>query len=821
MSEIHFQRIGSKHLLSPPSLVLTYNGNKCLINVGENVQRYCFEHKIRLSRLRNILLTNISVETIGGLPGLLLTLIGVGVQKLRIVGPEPITRYLIMFGYIIRTQKKYENSINTVVSINSQEFLDNFDGIKSDLEIEIIELMPSSSSEPLKLELDHELFLECYLNHSFSGSQTCLDFEHNQIPNSKKRCTENYLSCLSNLSILYMFEFPEKRGKFDVIKAKELGIPPGPLYSKLKNGESVQISESRIIQPSDVCSPPIKLPWSIIFHTLDPTEFDFFYFRISQILKLKGFDLTETAQNSSNCSSEQYESCSNFYIFEFQACFDSFLDFNNNFLKLDSCFIQNKCYLSKGTINVIRLNERLNLLKDQEINPFVTSQFLQEFLSHISPNLFPLPSAKVDEFTWNQQFFISSNQKSLQNTNSIANIHKKKAKFAPISQESDDQILFLKQEFQDIFSNYIENNEKTPFPLLYVLGTGSAIPSPYRNVSGYLLRLDDNTSMMLDCGEGSMSQLFILCKFDFDLFSKIIASIKIIFISHPHEDHFLGIFNLLKLKNSINIQQKVENSSELVKNDNFYHIKYDENLQRVQEVYFNNEIKSKDFKNLLIIGPRKVEKLYNLFQEKIIQDKGNRIRNCEISFIAIEKRINKSFDKISDQSKLVLDDFFLKLEQFPVKHIKSSYGVKVTFKLENSLKIRDGYSLFKIVFSGDTATPCTSLEYASKDCDILIHEATFEDSLSKDAQEKNHSTISGAIGTAYNSLAKFLLLTHFSQRYFSMPKVEMKNEDLKRYFLNNTLCMMDLMIIPLKMVGKLIERFHNLNDLIRDYLPQV
>ncbi|KAH8582753.1 mbl domain containing [Cryptosporidium sp. chipmunk genotype I] len=820
MSEIHFQRIGSKHLLSPPSLVLTYNGNKCLINVGENIQRYCFEHKIRLARLRSILLTNISVETIGGLPGLLLTLIGVGVQKLRIVGPEPITQYLLMFGYVIRNQKRQKNSLNTVVSINSQEFLDNFDGVKSDLEIEIIQIMPTSSLEPLKLELDHELSLECYLNYSLSVPQTCVSVEHNMCPSSKKRCTENSLSCLSSPSILYMLEFPEKRGKFDVIKAKELGVPPGPLYSKLKNGESVQISGSKIIQPNDVCSPPIKLPWSIILHALNPTEFDFFYSVISQILDSKGFDFSKTTLDSINCLNGQHESISNFYIFQFQAYFDSLLDSNPNSLKLDSCFIQNKHYLSKGTIKVIRLNERLNSLKEQEINPFVTSHFLQEFLNNISPNLFPLSSAKVDELAWNQQFFISSNQKSLQNTNSIANIHKKRAKFTPISQESEDQILFLKQEFQGIFSNYIENHPNLLFPLLYVLGTGSAIPSPYRNVSGCLLRVDDNTSMLLDCGEGSMSQLFGLCKFDFNLFSEIIASIKIVFISHPHEDHFLGIFNLLKLKNSVGIQ-RIKNVSELTQNDNFYYIKYHQNLQQVKEVYFNGEIKSRDFKNLVLIGPKKVEKIYNLFQNKIIQDKVNRVKDFEISFIAIDKRMNESPENRSDGNQLLLDDFFLKLEQFPVKHIKSSYGLKVTLKLENKVESGGDCSLFKIVFSGDTATPCKSLEDASKDCDVLIHEATFEDNLSKDAQEKNHSTISGAIGTAYNSSAKFLLLTHFSQRYFSMPKVEIKSEYLNRYFLNKTLCMMDLMIIPLQRMGKLIERFHNLNKLIRDYLPQV
>ncbi|OII74029.1 uncharacterized protein cubi_02831 [Cryptosporidium ubiquitum] len=786
MSEIHFQCIGSKHLLSPPSLVLTYNGNKCLINVGENVQRYCFEHKIKLSKLRSILLTNISVETIGGLPGLLLTLIGVGVQKLRIVGPEPITQYLLMFGYVIKTQKKQEKSLVTVISINSQEISDHFDGVKSDLEIEIIQIMQSSSSGPLKLDLDCEVSLECYLNQSLSGIHNYLNSECNDNLSSKKRCTEGSSSCFSTPSILYMFEFPEKRGKFDILKAKKLGIPPGPLYSKLKNGESVQLSDSKIIQPNDVCSPPIKLPWSIIFHTLNLTELEFFRSIISHILGSKGFDISDNTLESNISLNNYHNSLSNFYIFHFQADYDSSLGSYTNILKLDSCFIQNRNYLSKGIIRIVKLNERLNLLKEQEINPFMTSYFLQEFLNHISPHIFPISPAKVDELAWNQQFFISSNQKSVQNTNSLANIQKKRAKFAPISQESENQILFLKQEFEFIFSNYIEINPKTIFPLLYVLGTGSAIPSPYRNVSGCLLRLDDNTSMLLDCGEGSISQLFVLCKYDLDLFFKVIASIKIVFISHTHEDHFLGIFNLIQLKNIVNIKQRTENVSKLTQNSSFHYLKYHKNPEEVKEIYFNDQIRSRDFGNLVIIGPKKIENIYNLFQEKITLDKRKRIGDCEIYFIAIDKRMNRNFEHKSNQNQL-LDDFFLKLEFFPVKHIRSSYGLKIMLKLDNKVEHEKDSPLFKIVFSGDTATPCASLEHASKDCDVLIHEATFEDSLLKDAQEKNHSTVSGAIGTAYNSSAKFLLLTHFSQRYFSMPKVEMENEFFKNYFLNKTL----------------------------------
>ena len=46
-----------------------------LINAGEGLQRFCVEHKMRLvGKLRRVLLTRLTWETAGGLPGLLLTM---------------------------------------------------------------------------------------------------------------------------------------------------------------------------------------------------------------------------------------------------------------------------------------------------------------------------------------------------------------------------------------------------------------------------------------------------------------------------------------------------------------------------------------------------------------------------------------------------------------------------------------------------------------------------------------------------------------------------------------------------------------------------
>lgn len=83
---------------------------------------------------------------------------------------------------------------------------------------------------------------------------------------------------------------------------------------------------------------------------------------------------------------------------------------------------------------------------------------------------------------------------------------------------------------------------------------------------------------------------------------------------------------------------------------------------------------------------------------------------------------------------------------------------------------------FFLVFSGDTK-PCQSVVALGQDCDLLIHEATMEDGLEQEADKKMHSTISQALKIGEQTNAKFILLTHFSQRYSKMPRLP-ENDNL-------------------------------------------
>lgn len=99
-----------------------------------------------------------------------------------------------------------------------------------------------------------------------------------------------------------------------------------------------------------------------------------------------------------------------------------------------------------------------------------------------------------------------------------------------------------------------------------------------------------------------------------------------------------------------------------------------------------------------------------------------------------------------------------------VVHCANAFGIALTLN-------NDGIEPFKLTYSGDSK-PCDTLIELGMDSTLLIHEATMEDELYEDALAKMHSTVSQAIEQGHKMNAKYVLLTHFSQRYAKIPRIE-------------------------------------------------
>ncbi|GKV27120.1 hypothetical protein SLEP1_g36325 [Rubroshorea leprosula] len=68
-----------------PSVFLFFDKQRFIFNAGEGLQRFCTEHKIKLSKIDHIILSHVCSETAGGLPGLLLTLAGMGEEGISYI----------------------------------------------------------------------------------------------------------------------------------------------------------------------------------------------------------------------------------------------------------------------------------------------------------------------------------------------------------------------------------------------------------------------------------------------------------------------------------------------------------------------------------------------------------------------------------------------------------------------------------------------------------------------------------------------------------------------------------------------------------------
>ena len=80
-------------------------------------------------------------------------------------------------------------------------------------------------------------------------------------------------------------------------------------------------------------------------------------------------------------------------------------------------------------------------------------------------------------------------------------------------------------------------------------GTGAAIPSKYRNLSGIYFHFFERGGILLDSGEGVCGQL--TRRYGADKFKTLLENLKVVWISHIHADHHSGLPSLLRLRNRV------------------------------------------------------------------------------------------------------------------------------------------------------------------------------------------------------------------------------------------------------------------------------
>ena len=269
-----------------------------------------------------------------------------------------------------------------------------------------------------------------------------------------------------------------------------------------------------------------------------------------------------------------------------------------------------------------------------------------------------------------------------------------------------------------------------------VLGCGAATPTLRFQPTSQVLNVAENW-FLIDAGEGVQRSL----REQRVPFHKI----KRIFISHMHGDHVLGLPGLI---GSLNL------------------------LGRKEELLLHGPAGLEAF----VMSSLKTTETHLKFHLEFIRNDPNELFPCwetgplTIYSFPVKHRVEAYGYRVS----LVPNQLNLKKDAV-VEH-QLSRSEMVRLKRGDSIERKDGTLLKSselcfpmqsskhYVFSGDTA-PCQELIDSASGADLLYHEATFLQVLSKRAKVTGHSTAAEAGQSALSAGVKRLLIGHFSSRY--------------------------------------------------------
>ncbi|OWZ15505.1 Zinc phosphodiesterase [Phytophthora megakarya] len=296
--------------------------------------------------------------------------------------------------------------------------------------------------------------------------------------------------------------------------------------------------------------------------------------------------------------------------------------------------------------------------------------------------------------------------------------------------------------------NYERTGQAPLSRKLIVLGTGSAAPSKLRASSGMYLELSGTNaaivdSMLVDCGEGTFGQLWR--QFGGDVLERI-GGMKCIWISHNHADHHCGLVRVLYEYWCFHRQQK-------------------------------NDILSRP---MVVVAPQSVLSYVESWLPHFLRNSSEQ----KLIKLVTCSDFNDPHHPIRNELLARIDYAVTGITSVRVFHCYDSYGLVLT--------LRGGK---KLVYSGDTK-PCNDLVLAGMDAELLVHEATFDNTMEQDAMMKKHSTVGQALDIARRMRARQIVLTHFSQRYPSLPPVSDSGEELIKTKAN-VLCAYDGFVHPM------------------------
>jgi len=270
--------------------------------------------------------------------------------------------------------------------------------------------------------------------------------------------------------------------------------------------------------------------------------------------------------------------------------------------------------------------------------------------------------------------------------------------------------------------------------VLTILGNNSAIPAFGRHPTAQVLQTD-NDSFLIDCGEGTQTQL---TKYKIRR-SKITA----IFISHLHGDHYFGLIGLITSMSLLGRTQPL----------NIYGPTALEQIINLQLSVANTTLSFPLY-------------FYSLTEEKVIFDNNKITIECFRvqhriecwGFLFNEKKKPRKVDADRAKSYEIPEAYFGKLQQ------GEDYVTKRGTIIPNAEVTVAATKAKRYAYCADTIFD-KDLVPKIKEVDVLYHEATYLKDLEERAASRYHSTTHQAATIAKLGDVKKLIIGHFSSKY--------------------------------------------------------
>ena len=264
-------------------------------------------------------------------------------------------------------------------------------------------------------------------------------------------------------------------------------------------------------------------------------------------------------------------------------------------------------------------------------------------------------------------------------------------------------------------------------------------------------------------GEGTCTQLFQSVCGDLNRFNNALLSIRVVWISHHHADHICGLPLLLEHVNRADIlarkyatqaQAQTQTTQKIIVIGPPVVLKYQEYCACVAGL-----------DHLVVFVPT-VSTLFASYSVPLyspVAGPGPGIGSSSGSSFGPGSGSGSAYGSgLGSRSVHMSEECGrLLIRSVQVPHCRESYAIVLEIVRH---QVAGGGRCVKVVYSGD-CRPSSALINAGRDCDILLHEATFDDTMQQDAECKRHCTTSEAVEVGTRMKAKHIVLTHFSQRY--------------------------------------------------------